>query len=90
MYCCNLMTWNTAAVASPPLNCWIRLYTAEDISHASITVDATHRQDLKKTGRPVWVCLDLVGAGKELSFKCKAYEDVHEQHLDGSRNSEVH
>ena len=47
---------------------------------------ATMYEELRRTGRPVWVCLDLIGAGKELAFTCKAYEKVDQQQLNGSKN----
>ena len=53
-----------------------------------ISCAVTYREELRQTGRPVWVCLDLLGADTEteLTFMCKAYEDVGCQQLDGSRN----
>ena len=53
-----------------------------------ITCVLVYRKELRRTGRPVWVCLDLTGAGKELTFMCKAYEEVDKQ-LDRSRNGEL-
>ena len=51
----------------------------------SITFATTYKEELRRTGRPVWVCLDLFGAGKELTFMCKAYEEDQQQ-LNGSKN----
>ena len=42
----------------------------------AITCAITYREELRRTGRPVWVQLNLLGAGKELAFMCKAYEDA--------------
>ena len=55
-----------------------------------ISCAVTYREELRRTGRPVWVCLDLLGADTEteLTFMCKAYEEVGCQQLDGSRNGE--
>ena len=55
-----------------------------------ISCAVTYREELRQTGRPVWVCLDLLGADTEteLTFMCKAYEEVGCQQLDGSRNGE--
>ena len=55
----------------------------------AITCAITYKEELRRTGRPVWVCLDLLGAGTELSFMCKAYEKADYQQLDGSRNGEL-
>ena len=55
----------------------------------SITFAVTYKEELRRTGRPVWVCLILTGAGKELTFTCKAYEEEDRQQLDGSRNGEL-
>ena len=56
-----------------------------------ISCAVTYREELRRTGRPVWVCLDLLGADTEteLTFMCKAYEEVGCQQLDGSRNGEL-
>ena len=56
-----------------------------------ISCAVTYREELRRTGRPVWVCLDLLGADTEteLTFMCKAYEEVGYQQLDGSRNGEL-
>ena len=48
-----------------------------------------YREELKKTGRPVLVSLDVTGAGKELTFMCKTYEEADDQQLDRSRNGEL-
>ena len=55
----------------------------------AITCAVTYREELRRKGSPVWVHLDLTGAGKELTFMCKAYEKVDHQQLDGSRNGEL-
>ena len=55
----------------------------------AITCAVTYREELRRTGRPVWVQLDVNGAGKELTFMCKAYEEVDHLRLDGSRNGEL-
>ena len=56
-----------------------------------ISCAVTYREELRRTGRPVWVCLDLLGADTEteLTFMCKAYEEVGCQQLEGSRNGEL-
>ena len=59
----------------------------------AISCVITYREELRKTGIPVLVCLDLLGADvaddkKKLTFKCKAYE-VDCQQLNGSRNGEL-
>ena len=55
----------------------------------AITCVLVYREELRRTGRPMLVRLDLTGAGKELTFMCKAYEEVDCQQLDGSRNGEL-
>ena len=55
----------------------------------SITFAVTYKEELKRTGRPVWVHLDLFGAGENLTFACKAYEEEDRQQLDGSGNGEL-
>ena len=55
----------------------------------SITCAVTFREELRRVGGPVWVCLDLIGAGKELTFTCKAYEELRHQLLDGSESGEL-
>ena len=52
----------------------------------SITFAATYREELRRTGRPVWVHLDLFGAEKHLTFTCPAYEEIDQQQLNGSKN----
>ena len=51
----------------------------------------TYQEELRRTGRPVLVRLDLTGADAdtELAFMCKAYEEVDHQQLDGSRNGKL-
>ena len=53
----------------------------------TIKYAVTYNEELRRTGRPVWVCLDLHGAAAErtLTFMCKAYEEKDCQQLDGSR-----
>ena len=55
-----------------------------------ISCAVTYREELRQRGRPVWVCLDLLGADTEteLTFMCKAYEEVGCQQLDGNKNGE--
>ena len=55
-----------------------------------ITCVLVYREELRRTGRPVLVRLDLLGtdAGTELVFMCKAYEEIDQQ-LDGSRNGRL-
>ena len=48
-----------------------------------------YRVELRKTGRPVLVSLDVTGAGKELAFMCKTYEEADDQQRDRSRNGEL-
>ena len=55
----------------------------------SITFAVIYREELRRTGKPVWVHLDLFGAGNELTFACKAYEEEDQQRLDSSRNGEL-
>lgn len=42
----------------------------------AITCAVTYQEELRRTGKPVWVVLELLGAEKELSFMCKAYEQA--------------
>ena len=49
----------------------------------SITCLVTYREELRRTGKPVWVILELLGAETELTFACKAYEN-----LNGAGNGE--
>ena len=41
----------------------------------------TYKEVLRTTGRPVWACMDLLGttAEKDLTFRCNAYEEDHQQ-----------
>ena len=48
-----------------------------------------YREELRKTGRPVLVSLDVTGAGKELTFMCKTYEEADDRQRDRSRNGEL-
>ena len=54
----------------------------------SITYVVTYPEELRKTGRPVWVTLELLGADNELTFSCKAYEPADGQPLSSVRNGE--
>ena len=47
----------------------------------TIKYAVAYKKKLRRTGNPVYVCLDLLGAaaGAKLTFTCKAYEE------DGSR-----
>ena len=56
---------------------------------SAITCAVTYQEELRRMGRPVWVRLDLTGAGKELAFMCKTYEEVDHQQLNGIRNGEL-
>ena len=49
----------------------------------AITCAITYREELRRIGRPVWVRLDLLGARKELTFMCKAYEEADCQRGNG-------
>ena len=49
----------------------------------SVTCLVAYREELRRTGKPVWVVLELLGAEIELNFLCKAYED-----LNGAKNGE--
>lgn len=42
----------------------------------AITCAVTYKEELRRTGKPVWVVLELLGAENELSFMCKAYEQA--------------
>ena len=42
----------------------------------------TYKEVLRRTGRPVLVCMDLLGAGTKLTFMCNAYEE-DDQQLEG-------
>ena len=56
----------------------------------TIKYAVTYKKKLRRTGRPVWVCLDLLGAAERtMTFMCKAYEEVDCQQLDGSRNGRL-
>jgi len=54
----------------------------------TIKYAVTYKKKLKRTGRPVWVHLDLLGAAddRKLTVMCKAYEEKDRQQLEGSRN----
>ena len=52
----------------------------------AITCAITYREELRRIGRPVWVRLDLLGARKELTFMCKAYEEADCQRGNGELN----
>lgn len=45
----------------------------------TISCAITYREELKWVGKPVFVHLDIFGAGRELSFKSKAYEETDYQ-----------
>ena len=55
----------------------------------SITFATTYKEELRRTGRPVWVYLDLTGAGKKLAFLCTAYEEEDQQRLDVSKSGKL-
>ena len=57
----------------------------------AISCAIIYREELRRTGRPMWVRLDLLGADvdTELTFVFKAYEEVDHQQLDESRNGEL-
>ena len=42
----------------------------------AITCIATYHEELRRTGKPVCVVLDLLGTENKLSFMCKAYEEA--------------
>ena len=42
----------------------------------AITCVVTYQEELRITGKPMWVELDLLGADHELSFQCTAYEQA--------------
>lgn len=50
---------------------------------SAITCIITYREELRKTGKLVWVCLVLLGVGKELTSMCKAYEEVDHKQVNG-------
>ena len=54
----------------------------------AITCAIAYREELRSIGRLEWVYLDLLGAGGELTFLCKAYERADLQQEDGNRNGE--
>ena len=50
----------------------------------------TYNEELRRTGNPVWVHLDIYGAAERtLTFMCKAYEEKDGLQLDGSRNGRL-
>ena len=52
----------------------------------TIKYAVTYNEELRRTGNPVWVHLDIYGAAERtLTFMCKAYEEKDCQRLDGSR-----
>ena len=57
----------------------------------TIKYAVTYHEELRRTGRPVYVCLDLLGAaaGAKLTFTCKAYEEKDCPQLDGGRNGRL-
>ena len=57
----------------------------------TIEYTVTYNEELRRTGRQVWVCLDLQGAaaGTELTFMCEAYEEKDCQPLYRSRNGRL-
>ena len=57
----------------------------------TIKYAVTYHEELRRTGRPVWVHLDLLGAaaGRTLTITCKAYEEKDCLQLDGSRNGRL-
>ena len=42
----------------------------------AITCVVTYQEELRISGNPMWVELDLLGAENKLSFMCKAYEQA--------------
>ena len=52
----------------------------------AITCDVTYRKELRETGKPVFVVMDLhiLGSETELTFKCKAYEPINNQQVNGT------
>ena len=57
----------------------------------TISCAVIYREELRRKGRPVLIRLDLLGADAdtELTFMCKAYEEVNHQQLDGGRSGEL-
>ena len=56
----------------------------------TIKYTVTYNEELRRTGNPVWVHLDLLGAAERtLTFTCKAYEEKDCQPLDGGRNGKL-
>ena len=74
--------YNSHGITSPKL---LKVAVLNRGYPPSITFAVTYKEELSRTGRPVWVCLDLIGAGENLTFMCKAYEEE----LDRSRNGEL-
>ena len=56
----------------------------------TIKYAVTYKEELRRTGKPVWVCLDLLGAAETtLTFLCKAYEEKDCQQLDENKNGRL-
>ena len=57
----------------------------------TIKYAVTYNEELRRTGNPVWVHLDIHGAaaGRTLTFMCKAYEEKDCHQLDGGRNGRL-
>ena len=56
----------------------------------TIKYAVTYKEELREIGKPVWVCLDVLGAAETtLTFLCKAYEEKDCQQLDESKNGRL-
>ena len=80
------MEYTSSGITSPKL---LKVAVLNRGYPPSITFAVTYREELRRTGKPVWVHLDMFGAGKELTFMCKAYEEHDQQRLGVSRNGEL-
>ena len=78
--------YNSHGITSPKL---LKVAVLNRGYPPSITFAVTYKEELRRMGRPVWVQLDLLGAGKNLTFMCKAYEEENHKQLDRSRNGEL-
>ena len=56
----------------------------------TIKYAVTYHEELRRTGNPVLVHLDIYGAAERtLTFMCKAYEEKDCLQLDGGRNGRL-
>ena len=53
----------------------------------AITCAISYREELRRTGNPVYVYLDILGAGREVAFPVRAYEPQAPTFINGEHHN---